>query len=128
MNISLQELYWIVMMAFGLIATAINVVLYHRNKPDKIKAAIASAIEPLVHRLEVVERNQTRQDTDIKLVNTSITRLEGGLKHLPQREEFTALSERLTDMVGIVGQLQGASSAEAALLGRINHFLLERGG
>jgi hypothetical protein len=124
-NISLQELYWIVMMAFGLIATGINIVLYVRNKPDKIKAAIQAAIEPMIHRLEVVEHNQSRQDADIKLVNSSIVRMESTIKHMPQREEYSRLYDRITDMVGAVGNLQGASGAEAALLGRINAFLIE---
>lgn len=123
---SMQEWYWGVSMAVGLIATGINIVLFVRNKPDRIKAAVQSAIEPLLHRIEVVENNQSRQDTDIRLVNSSIVRLQSAIEHMPGRPDYDRMYERLTDMVGIVGKLQGTSTAEAELLQRINAFLIQQ--
>lgn len=123
---SMQEWYWGISMAVGLIATAINITLFVRNKPDRIKAAVQSAIEPLLHRIEVVENNQQKQDTDIRLVNSSIVRLESKITYMPGQPEYARLYERITDMVGIVGKLQGTSTAEAELLQRINAFLIQQ--
>ncbi len=127
MNISLQELYWIVMMAFGLIATGINIVLYVRNKPDKIKAAIQSAIEPLVKRLELAEINYKTQGQQIAEQGRTLTRIEEHMKHVPSHEQISVLHARLTELVRDTSELRGSAKTEAMLLDRINQFLMKGG-
>lgn len=128
MNISLQELYWIVMMAFGLIATGINIVLYVRNKPDKIKAAIQSAIEPVVKRLEVAEINYKTQGQQIAEQGKTLTRIEENLRHVPSDEQIRELQNRLTDLVKDTSELRGAANKEGLQLDRVLQFLLSNKG
>lgn len=127
MNWTYQDWYYSVVMAFGLISTAINIAIFFRNRPDKIKAAIQSAIEPLVKRLEVAEINYKTQGQQIAEQGRTLTRIEEHLKHVPSHEQINVLHSRLTELVRDTSELRGAARTEGMLLDRINQFLMKGG-
>lgn len=121
---SLQEMYWLVGVAVGLIATAINIALFRRNRPDTVKLAVQQAIEPLLKRMDKMETTQNAQGQQFANQGLALARIESDLKHMPQRDEFNQLHSRLTDLVRDTSELRGAGKAEGILLDRINQFLI----
>lgn len=125
MSGTLQEWYWLVGMLVGLIATVINITLFVRNKPDRIKAAVQQAIEPLLKRMDHMEITTKAQGQQLEQQARSFARVEETLKHLPNREEMNHLHGRLTDLVKDTSELRGAARTETLLLDRINQFLIQ---
>jgi hypothetical protein len=121
---SVQEMYWLVGIAVGLIATAINIALFRRNRPDTVKLAVQQAIEPLIKRMDKMETTHNAQGQEITSQGRALARIETDLKHMPQRDEFNQLHTRLTDLVRDTSELRGAGKAEGLLLDRINQFLI----
>lgn len=120
MEWSLAQTYYLVASATGLIATCINVVLFLRSRPDRLKAKIAEAVAPFERRLGEVERGQTdlerKQDEAAKRHDASVRALDhdvsNRIKELiaesnrQHRETTAALAEHGRAMAGIAAQLQ----------------------
>lgn len=125
MSSGLQDWYWIAGIVGVAMSNCIAIAVFVRNKPDKIKAAITSAIEPLVKRMDKLEEAQVKQAAEQQRQGQVLVKLESEIKHLPQHEKIDRLSSRLTDLIAQTSKLEGASAAEGLLLDRINQFLIQ---
>jgi hypothetical protein len=125
MSSGLQNWYWFAGIVGVVLSNCIAIAVFVRNKPDKIKAAITSAIEPLVKRMDKLEAAQTRQADEQTRQGRVLVQLEAEIKHLPKHDEISRLNVRLTDLVAQTSKLEGASNAEGVLLHRINQFLIQ---
>lgn len=124
MNGTLQEWYWLSGMAVGLIATVINIALFQRNKPDKIKAAIQQAIEPLLRRLEQGEAAQDLYQKELERQGRTLIRIESEIKHVPTQGKIDEINARLMELLKQTSEDRGAQRVEAVLLDRINRYLM----
>lgn len=120
MEWSLAQTYYLVASASGLIATGINVVLFLRSRPDRLKAKIAEAVVPFERRLAELEHGRAelerKQDEAMKRHETSVRALDHDvsmrIKELAaesirqHRETSAALAEHGRTMAGIAAQLQ----------------------
>ncbi|MEQ1512964.1 MAG: hypothetical protein ABL934_09820 [Lysobacteraceae bacterium] len=125
---NLQEIYWLVGMvgvSGSVLTTAINIALYRRNRPDTVKLAVQQAIEPLLKRMDTMETTHRAQGAELSQQGRTLTKMESELQHMPSRDEYNRLYERLTDLVGKTGEITGAARAESALLDRINQFMMQ---
>ena len=125
MSSGLQDWYWIAGVVAVAMSNCIAIAVFVRNKPDKIKAAITSAIEPLVKRMDKLEEAQANQAEEQQRQGRVLVQLEAEIKHLPKHEEISRLNARLTDLVAQTSKLEGASNAEGVLLHRINQYLIQ---
>lgn len=125
MSSGLQDWYWIAGIVGVAMSNCIAIAVFVRNKPDKIKAAITSAIEPLVKRMDKLEEAQANQAEEQQRQGRVLVQLEAEIKHLPKHEEISRLNARLTDLVAQTSKLEGASNAEGVLLHRINQYLIQ---
>lgn len=122
---NLQQVYWTVCVIAALVATVLNVVMFFRSKPDRIKAAVQSAIAPI--REEVEELKQTTRDQGEQLneQDRKLAGIEAELKHMPSKQDLGNIHHRITELVRSTSTISGLQDALGKQLDRVNQFLLE---
>lgn len=124
---TLQNFYYAAAGTCVLIATAINIVLFLRTRPDRLKTAIRDAMSPVIERLDDVESEQARQGEQQRVQGLSLAKLSSDLSHAPNREDLNAIHHRITDVVRSGSRIEALQQTTAEQLARVNQFLLEHG-
>lgn len=133
---TLQDMYWLVGMGVGLIATTINVVLFWRGRPDKVKQAVEAAVKPVKDRLDELESEQRNLDAKIESRveerlddhREMLTRIETEVKSGPNRGDLNELHRRVTEVAKALSGVCATQKSQGATLERISSFLMEGGG
>lgn len=122
---TLQEIYWASGVFVGLIATSLNVVMFTRSRPDKIKAAVQSAIDPLVKRMDTIEVNMRAGSNEQTSQGRKLDRIEADVKHGPGRHDIELLHGRISDLLKTTSEMKGEQNARHQQLDRLNQHLMK---
>lgn len=136
---NLQEIYWLVGMvgvSGSLVATGINIALYRRNRPDAVKTAVQSAIDPLLKRMDTMEVNSRSQANEQKERIQNLTseqssqgrkldRIEADVKHGPGKHDIELLHGRISDLLKTTSEMKGEQNSRFQQLDRLNQHLMK---
>lgn len=120
MDWSLAQTYYLVASITGLVATCINVVLFVRSRPDRLKAKVSEAIAPFERRLADLEKGQVelesaqveasrRHDVSVRSLDQDVNgRLErmSAKADAQHRETNNALAEQSRALERIAARLE----------------------
>lgn len=126
-TVTLQFVYYLVAILVGLVATGINIALFVRNKPDRVKNSITDAVRPLVERMgefESVQEQHGRQLTD---QDKTLSEIRAEIAHGPSRSDLNALHGRITELIRSSADTAAVARALQEQQRQLNQFLLENG-
>lgn len=124
---TLQNFYYAAAGICVLIATTINIVLFLRTRPDRLKTAIREAMTPLTKRMDDLEKTAEAHGEQLAEQGLSLERLNTSLQHAPNREDINKLHHRVTQLVASVAGFGAIQKTQSDTLARLNQFLLEHG-
>lgn len=156
MDWSWAQTYYVVASIGGLIATALNVVLFLRSRPDRMKSKVDEAVRPISDRIAGVERRLAEVETDsaqqaakhdisIKALDTEISgrldelnrsmhqqdkqlaQLVAAMQHGVTRRDVDTLHHRVTEAAKAATATQALVGALQTRLQNIEDFLRESG-
>lgn len=122
---TLQSGYYIVASAAALIATAINITLFLRSRPDRLKAAIQAAMQPMADRLTELEVQSEAHGTQLGAHGVQLAEIKAEMRHGPSRNDLNSLHHRITEVVRSVSEVGALQRIHAQQLDRVNTFLME---
>lgn len=124
---SIQSIYYVVATIGVLIATVINIVVVNRNKPDKIKAAINTAVQPILDRMDEFEHGQSAQGQQLDSLGDKVTKMESDLAHAPNRQNLDTIHHRITEIAKTGAEYGALTRMLQSQFQQLNQFLMERG-
>lgn len=122
---TLQEIYWTSGIVIGLIATSLNVVMFTRSRPDKMKAAVQSAIDPLVKRMDTIEVNMRAGSNEQTSQGRKLDRIESDVRHGPSKRDLDALHARISELMKTTSEMKGEQNARFQQVDRVNQHLMK---
>ena len=122
---TLQEIYWTAGIVVGVVATSLNVVMFTRSRPDKMKAAVQSAIDPLVKRMDTIEVNMRAQSNEQTSQGRKLDRIESDVRHGPSKHDLEVLHARISELMKTTSEMKGEQHARFQQVDRVNQHLLK---
>lgn len=125
MSVELVDVYQVVGIGVGVIATAVNLTLFWRNRPDRLKIAIGQALEPLEKRLSHLETSVKVTNNEIGEQAKTLMRIESDLRHMPTQDTIDKINERMGEMSENIARQDGLAQAHRQLMDRFQQAFMQ---
>jgi hypothetical protein len=129
---TLQETYWLAGMIFGIVATTINLILFWRGRPDKVKAAVESAVKPLTERVVSIEKAMDVAQDERQEQRDRLIRIEAETESAPTAKDIAEIHKRISESAAQTAAVAATQKTHTEMLGRISSWLMNgdsrRGG
>ena len=123
---SLQSLYYLTAICVGLTATGLNLLLFFRSRPDRLKSTIKDAVRPLIERMDEMEESNASSKAQLVSQGNKLASMEAEMRHAPNREDINGLHHRITDVVRSNSRIEALQQASSQQMARVMDFLLEK--
>lgn len=121
---TIQEIYYSIGAVVAPISLLITIAVYIRSKPDRIKAAIQSSLEPLIKRLDAMEKADEEQADKQQQQALTLARLESDFRHMPNDKDIQNLHARIGEVLKATAESNGRWQAYNEQVQRMQAFLM----
>jgi hypothetical protein len=129
---TLQESYWLAGMLFGIVATTINMILFWRGRPDKMKASLESAVKPLYERIQSIEESSEMARHERQEQRDRLIRIEAETESAPTAKDIAEIHKRISEAAAQTAAVSATQKTHTEMLNRISSWLMNgdqrRGG
>jgi hypothetical protein len=122
---TLQSYYYAFAIIGVVIATAINIALFIRNKPDKLKAAVQAGVAPLLERMDKLEQANTDQNAHLQSQDVRLERIDAEMRMAPSNNDLRAIQGSINSLAKTSGAIEALQRRLEGQYDRMNQFLLE---
>lgn len=124
---TMQETYWAAGIAFGVVATSLNVILFWRGRPDKVKQAVESAMKPITDRMGSMEVSMKTEREHREEMQVTLVRIEAETDSSPTAQDIAKLHQRISEVVAANSGIAATQATHTQTLGRISEYLMHGG-